>query len=504
MVGSSDRAKEALAMMALHEALRNVCVNSEWTYSVFWTIRPRPRSRGGNGNGCKVGEENGSLMLMWEDGYCRSSKPRVNRVPGPFNGNGCMDKLVKSSSFDCLEELDADDPVRKAFRKMSIQLYNYGEGLMGKVASDKCHKWVFKEPTECETGISNYWQSSFDAHPPEWTDQFASGIQTIAVIQAGHGLLQLGSCKIIPEDLHFVLRMRHTFESLGYQSGFYLSQLFAGARNGSPNNKPAVSPRPPPFNWSQRAALPTFLGPRQQGLAIPSKDESHLFLNNSNSSDSLVTHQVLASNEMMCNHQPESAEIKWPNGLSYLTALTARADDKHLFFGPEHYSEPGLPIMIPTNTTKAPPPAFQLVRNASSSSSAMTAAPDMDINMNVNVNMNASKSSNSSDNLNDNLNFEGGSASDYLSLEGPTNSHERFSLTRKMHNVSRLDKFKRSLTLPARMPPPNSPSSTQDQQEHHPPCTMDYTMNINSSVSSTTRHSEVGNIYSEFMDTFLE
>lgn len=298
--------------------------------------------------------------------------------------------------------------------------------------------------------------------------------------------------------------MRHTFESLGYQSGFYLSQLFAGARNGSPNNKPAVSPRPPPFNWSQRAALPTFLGPRQQGLAIPSKDESHLFLNNSNSSDSLVTHQVLASNEMMCNHQPESAEIKWPNGLSYLTALTARADDKHLFFGPEHYSEPGLPRMIPTNTTKAPPPAFQLVRNASSSSSAMTAAPDMDINMNANVNMNASKSSNSSDNLNDNLNFEGGSASDYLSLEGPPNSHERFSLTRKMHNVSRLDKFKRSLTLPARMPPPNSPSSTQDQQEHHPPCTMDYTMNINSSVSSTTRHSEVGNIYSEFMDTFLE
>ncbi|KAH9330274.1 hypothetical protein KI387_002382, partial [Taxus chinensis] len=215
MVGS-EKAKEAVAMMALHEALRNVCVNSEWTYSVFWTIRPRPRSRGGTG--CKLGEDNGSLMLMWEDGYCRSSKTRVNRVPGMFNGNG-MDKMVKSSSFDCLEELDADDPVRKAFRKMSIQLYNYGEGLMGKVASDKCHKWVFKEPTECETGISNYWQSSFDAHPPEWTDQFACGIQTIAVIQAGHGLLQLGSCKIIPEDLHFVLRMRHTFESLGYQSG---------------------------------------------------------------------------------------------------------------------------------------------------------------------------------------------------------------------------------------------------------------------------------------------
>lgn len=171
---------------------------------------------------------------------------------------------------------------------------------MGKVTSDKCHKWVFKEPTECEPNMTNYWQSSFDAvciwslshsHlsvwfsfplnyssslpsfnsnkvsikfsllyllcvaiwwlivstssvwcyllqlPPEWIEQFESGIQvwtewiysmllllsesfyffnvlyfqschlllslcfslcqTIAVIQAGHGLLQLGSCKIV-------------------------------------------------------------------------------------------------------------------------------------------------------------------------------------------------------------------------------------------------------------------------------------------------------------------
>lgn len=93
MVGSgvgSDRSKEAVGMMALHEALRSVCLTTDWTYSVFWTIRPRPyvlslslslyslditsindvslngyvchycrRLRGGNG--CKVGDDNGSL-----------------------------------------------------------------------------------------------------------------------------------------------------------------------------------------------------------------------------------------------------------------------------------------------------------------------------------------------------------------------------------------------------------------------------------------------------------
>jgi hypothetical protein len=50
-------------------------------------------------------------MLMWEDGFCR---PRV---------------------AECLEDIDGEDPVRKAFIKMSIQLYNYGEGwvlLLGR------------------------------------------------------------------------------------------------------------------------------------------------------------------------------------------------------------------------------------------------------------------------------------------------------------------------------------------------------------------------------------
>ncbi|KAI3702831.1 hypothetical protein L6452_28583 [Arctium lappa] len=306
--GSTDRGKEAIGMMALHETLRNLCINSDWTYSVFWTIRPRPRLRGGNG--CKVGDDNGSLMLMWEDGFCRGR----------------------------VDEMDSgEDQVKKSFSKMSIQLYNYGEGLMGKVASDKCHKWVFKEPSESEQNISNYWQSSFDAIPPEWTEQFDSGIQTIAVIQAGHGLLQLGSCKIIPEDLHFVLRMRHTFESLGYQSGFYLSQLFASTRgnissptsSAIPLKQPPIPTRPPPlFNWAPPRTLPSpnFHNPTQLGYPPgPSKDETHMFL---------LPHSSEPQMENMMggpDHHVQN-DIKWPNGLSFFNALTARSDDAKLLF----------------------------------------------------------------------------------------------------------------------------------------------------------------------------
>ena len=44
-------------------------------------------------------------MLMWEDGFCRGR----------------------------VEEMDGnEDQVKKSFSKMSIQLYNYGEGYVGK------------------------------------------------------------------------------------------------------------------------------------------------------------------------------------------------------------------------------------------------------------------------------------------------------------------------------------------------------------------------------------
>ncbi|XP_010446180.1 PREDICTED: uncharacterized protein LOC104728970 isoform X1 [Camelina sativa] len=302
-VGGGDRSKDAVGMMALHEALRSVCLNSDWIYSVFWTIRPRPRVRGGNG--CKIGDESGSLMLMWEDGFC---------------GGG------RSGEDLCVEpDIEGEDLVRKAFSKMSIQLYNYGEGLMGKVASDKCHKWVFKEPPESEPNLANYWQSSFDALPPEWTDQFESGIQTIAVIQAGHGLLQLGSCKIIPEDLHFVLRMRQMFESIGYRSGFYLSQLFSSNRTATPSSSlvPNQLPQSQAFNWGSHS--PLLPSPSFQNQ-LPAASARFGFLQDSNAPPP----------QMLPPMEEHEDDIKWPNGLSLFNALTGRADEaSRLLFNQE-------------------------------------------------------------------------------------------------------------------------------------------------------------------------
>ncbi|RZR72743.1 hypothetical protein BHM03_00016467 [Ensete ventricosum] len=395
-VGGDGRSKEAVGMLALHEALRNVCLNSDWTYSVFWTIRPRP-------------------MLMWEDGFCRTR----------------------------VDEIDGDDQVRKAFSKMSIQLYNYGEGLMGKVASDKCHKWVFKEPSECEPNI-NYWQSSFDA-----VCSLCHCFASLSFPFLSFPFLcfaffywppirerERERCPLttIPEDLHFVLRMRHMFESLGYQSGFYLSQLFSSARNSSPSPStpmkqiPARIP-PPILNWSHPSlasnpaiAPPAYHPSAQMGLPN-NTDDTQLFLLPPSSSEAQM-------DEMMPAHEPD---LKWPNGLSFFTALTGRTDDAKLLFG--------------SGTLGNKPPPQQSQGNKGDDGAALSAS---------------------------------NTEEDLMSSASHSNK------ARKMEH----SKFKRSLTLPARITTSSS-SSSFDHHHASTPQSMDY------------RGSEAG-IYQDIMETFLD
>ncbi|GJM92863.1 hypothetical protein PR202_ga09369 [Eleusine coracana subsp. coracana] len=396
-------------MMALHEALRNVCLNSDWTYSVFWTIRPRPRCRGGNG--CKVGDDNGSLMLMWEDGFCR---PRV---------------------AECLEDIDGEDPVRKAFSKMSIQLYNYGEG------------WVLGR------GRGRFSVSRKRRQQQRVRDTVAVRAQ-------------------IPEDLHFVLRMRHMFESLGYQSGFFLSQLFSSSRGTSPSPSPfPLKPQPPSaarappqlFNWPGQPQLPPAAasplfppGPaafHPSGRPMPpfpgGKDEAHMF-------HLPPAHKQMHMDEHHHQHQqmgpgaeqgPDGDLIKWPNGVSFFTALTGRADDVKLLFGGNGNGGGG------------------------ADNDGKTTAPDAQ----------TTTEHGGADNV-----------EEYLSLESHSNK------ARRVENNAQSNKFKRSFTLPARMDSsastsPSVSASTAQQQPQQQQQGMEY-----------GRGPHEGGVYSDLMETFLE
>ncbi|KAJ4811042.1 Serine/threonine-protein kinase WNK (With No Lysine)-like protein [Rhynchospora pubera] len=188
----------------LQHTLRSLCLSesSQWVYAVFWRILPRnypppkwdlhvsagvfDRSRGNKRN----------WILAWEDGFCNFT---ASTIPLEYKS-------------DDVPQLGLQPEI---FFKMSHEIYNFGEGVIGKVASDYSHKWIFNEPGDNETNnIIPSWNNPADFYPRTWEAQFQSGIKTIALISVREGVVQLGSPKKVEEDPSFILLLRKKFAYL--------------------------------------------------------------------------------------------------------------------------------------------------------------------------------------------------------------------------------------------------------------------------------------------------
>ncbi|KAL5185566.1 Protein RICE SALT SENSITIVE 3 [Glycine soja] len=199
----------------LQNTLRSICsfptssTSSKWVYAVFWRIVPRnfppPRWEfGGTAlDRSKGNKRNWQVwILVWEDGFCDFNECEQGR-------NGCLNY-----------KFGAD-----VFFKMSHEVYSYGEGLMGKVAADNNHKWVYSDTQNgCESSYIGAWNASMDHQPKTWEFQLNSGIQTIAVIAVREGLVQLGSFNKIAEDLNFVVSIQRKFSYLHSIPGVFSIQ----------------------------------------------------------------------------------------------------------------------------------------------------------------------------------------------------------------------------------------------------------------------------------------
>ncbi|KAK7351624.1 hypothetical protein VNO77_11208 [Canavalia gladiata] len=186
----------------LQQTLRTICMSpnsstsSKWVYAVFWRILPRnfppPRWEfGGTALDRSKGNKR-NWILVWEDGFCDFNECE-QRKSGYFNGRFGAD----------------------VFFKMSHEVYNYGEGLLGKVAADNSHKWVYNENhNDCEPSYIASWNASVEPQPKAWEFQFNSGIQSIVIIAVREGVVQLGSFSKIAEDLNLVIGIQRKFSYL--------------------------------------------------------------------------------------------------------------------------------------------------------------------------------------------------------------------------------------------------------------------------------------------------
>ncbi|KAL3840436.1 hypothetical protein ACJIZ3_025027 [Penstemon smallii] len=195
----------------LQHTLRSLCTSSDscfpskWAYAVFWKILPRnyppPKWDDGTGLFDRAKGNIRNWILVWEDGFCdfcECERAGSGYVKGRFGAD--------------------------IFFKMSHEVYNFGEGLIGKVASDNSHKWIFRDsPTENDPTFISSWNVSIDP-PRAWEAQFNSGIETIAIISVREGAIQLGSFNKVVEDLNLVISIQRKFSYLNSLPGIYAIQ----------------------------------------------------------------------------------------------------------------------------------------------------------------------------------------------------------------------------------------------------------------------------------------
>ncbi|KAL9269945.1 RICE SALT SENSITIVE 3-like protein, partial [Drosera capensis] len=149
-------------------------------------------------------------ILVWEDGFCDFQDSHQGHKIGP-----------------------------DVFFKMTHEVYRYGEGIIGKVAADNSHKWVFRENGgDNDSSIISSWNVFIDPQPKTWQSQFNSGVQTIALISVREGVIQLGSLNKVEEDLNLVINIQRKFSSLLQSVPGVLStiQRPLSSMNQSPTN----------------------------------------------------------------------------------------------------------------------------------------------------------------------------------------------------------------------------------------------------------------------------
>uniref|UniRef100_A0A7N0U2L0 Transcription factor MYC/MYB N-terminal domain-containing protein n=1 Tax=Kalanchoe fedtschenkoi TaxID=63787 RepID=A0A7N0U2L0_KALFE len=205
----------AITTHLLQHTLRSLCTHdtSQWVYAVFWRILPRnyppPKwdIHGGAYDRSRCNRRN--WILVWEDGFCNFAPSAGSAHPELTSSGDCpaTPAAAYNSEFHQFQGLQPE-----LFFKMSHEIYSYGEGLIGKVAADHGHKWVYNEPSDqSQINFLSAWHHSADLHPRTWEAHFQSGIKTIALIAVREGVVQLGAINKVAEDLSYVGALRKKF-----------------------------------------------------------------------------------------------------------------------------------------------------------------------------------------------------------------------------------------------------------------------------------------------------
>lgn len=147
----------------------------------------------------KIGCNNSKLLIREECYYEPFSRPSAHGIVGMSNvPNRDEEGCWFSSEFQSSPLESQEDRVLSLINKLTVNnlVFVAGEGIIGRTAFTNSHEWIL---------LNNF---AKDAYPPEvYAEmhlQFSAGMQTVAVIPVlPHGVVQLGSCLPIMENMGF-------------------------------------------------------------------------------------------------------------------------------------------------------------------------------------------------------------------------------------------------------------------------------------------------------------
>ncbi|XP_048132671.1 transcription factor MYC2 [Rhodamnia argentea] len=178
-----------------------------WSYAIFWQL---------------LNHDDGRLLLSWGDGHFQGSSTGTNLTPSSLSHSHRNRKLLHPNpNTPPRPDASAGDVTdAEWFYVMSLTgSFSAGDGIPGKALSTGSLVWL--------TGARELESYKCD----RTKEAELHGIRTLVCIPAGDGVLELGSCDVIPENWALVQRAQSLF--------------------GSDLLLPKHPPPPPPFQLHQ-------------------------------------------------------------------------------------------------------------------------------------------------------------------------------------------------------------------------------------------------------------
>ncbi|GKA18318.1 transcription factor LHW-like protein isoform X1 [Tanacetum coccineum] len=165
-------------------------------------------------------------ILTWEDG-CFGTIKAQDSIENMF-AETSFRGLEETSSCNTYRGTSGAEAVELAVAYMSNYQYALGDGVVGDVAYTGNSQWV-STGSKTSAVINT---ASIPEHADEWVFQFAAGVKTILLVPViPHGVLQLGSLDIVPEDAKMADYIKSEFvvhqDLIAYSDAFATNQQFS-------------------------------------------------------------------------------------------------------------------------------------------------------------------------------------------------------------------------------------------------------------------------------------